>query len=209
MFNNTNTPATPSKRLWVEGTYSRFVRPGYVRIGATAAPATGVSVSAYYGATDNKVVIVAINTNNSASSQAFTLAGVTGKTVTPWVTDGTRNIASQSAITPTGNGFPYSLPSQSVTSLVVDLVTTGIRSVQAKDAGQPRVLRGADGYRVDLPSGEACRVELLTSDGRMLDSRSVPAGEREFNLGTPKRTGLLIVKVVQGAASWTAEFVNH
>lgn len=39
--------------------YSKWVRPGYVRIDATEQPASDVYVSAYKG--DDKVVIVAIN----------------------------------------------------------------------------------------------------------------------------------------------------
>ena len=50
-----------TKRLYVMGNYSKFVRPGYYRIGTTASPVGGVSVSAYKDLSTSKFVIVAIN----------------------------------------------------------------------------------------------------------------------------------------------------
>jgi glucuronoarabinoxylan endo-1,4-beta-xylanase len=111
----------PSKRLWIMGNYSRFVRPGYVRVSATAAPTSGVTLTAYLGTQDQKVVIVAANTNTSSTSQAFSLSNATPTKVTPWVTDANNSLVSGSSITPSGNSFTYSLGAQSVTSLVVDV----------------------------------------------------------------------------------------
>lgn len=62
---------TMSKRGAMMAQYSRYVRPGYVRVDATKNPNTNVYVSAYTG--DNKVVIVAINKGTSAVSQKFNL----------------------------------------------------------------------------------------------------------------------------------------
>lgn len=53
---------TISKRGYNMAHFSKFVRPGYVRIDATKNPNANVYVSAYKG--DNKVVIVAINKSN-------------------------------------------------------------------------------------------------------------------------------------------------
>ena len=50
-----------SKRGAMMAHFSRFVRPGYVRIDATATPATNVYVSEYRNG--NTVVIVAFNKN--------------------------------------------------------------------------------------------------------------------------------------------------
>ncbi|MCW1777681.1 hypothetical protein NB693_25710 [Pantoea ananatis] len=52
---------TVSKRGYVMSQYARFVRPGSVRIGATAAPYNDVAVSAYKTA-GGKLVLVAVNT---------------------------------------------------------------------------------------------------------------------------------------------------
>lgn len=58
-----------SKRGYNMAHFSKFVRPGYVRIDATKNPEPNVYVSAYKG--DNKVVIVAINKNNTGSTKTL------------------------------------------------------------------------------------------------------------------------------------------
>jgi glucuronoarabinoxylan endo-1,4-beta-xylanase len=115
-----NGSSMPSKRLWVMGNYSKFVRPGYVRIGAPIAPTSGVTVSAYFGATDRRVVIVAINTNAAATSRVFGISGLAPSKITPWLTDATNDLKAQSPLPQSGNVFTYALPPKSVTSIVID-----------------------------------------------------------------------------------------
>ncbi len=109
---------TISKRGYSMAHYSKFVRPGDVRVDATKNPANGVFVSAYKGA-DNKIVIVAINKNTSSVNQRFTVQNGTASAVSSWVTDSTRNLAAGSALQISGNGFSADLPAQSVTTFVV------------------------------------------------------------------------------------------
>lgn len=57
-----------AKRLWAMGNYSRFIRPGFVRVAATATPAPGVHLSAYRDARRlsgkaNGFVVVVVNEN--------------------------------------------------------------------------------------------------------------------------------------------------
>ena len=66
-----------TKRLYVMGNYSKFVRPGYYRIGTSASPVAGVSVSAYKDTSTGKFAIVAINQNASAVTLDFALNGFT------------------------------------------------------------------------------------------------------------------------------------
>jgi len=106
-----------SKRGYNMAHFSKFVRPGYVRIDATENPDTDVYTSAYKG--DNKVVVVAINRGTSAKSQHFVLQNGTASRVTSWVTDASRNLAPGSVNT-SGDSFTAQLPAQSVTTFVVD-----------------------------------------------------------------------------------------
>ncbi|HUO57093.1 MAG TPA: malectin domain-containing carbohydrate-binding protein, partial [bacterium] len=114
---------TPTKRLFCEGNFSKFIRPGFVRIGCTEVPSAGVSVSAYYSSSTNKVVVVAINNNGSASNVNVNFGGLTVTTVYPWITDSSRNLVQQTSVAVSGGAFSYSLPSQSVVSFVAS--TTG------------------------------------------------------------------------------------
>jgi len=96
--------------------FSRFVRPGYDRYAATASPASGVYVSAYGG--NGHEVIVAINTNVTADSIAFSIKNQSVSSVTPYETTETAKVAAQAAVTVSGNQFSYSLPGQSITTFV-------------------------------------------------------------------------------------------
>jgi glucuronoarabinoxylan endo-1,4-beta-xylanase len=116
----------PSKRLWIMGNWSRYVRPGFIRVDATTAPASGVTVTAFRDTLLSRVVIVAINNNTSNTSQDFSLPGTTPLKLTPSITDPTRNLIEQPAQTLSSTTFTYSLPAQSVTSLIVDLVATSL-----------------------------------------------------------------------------------
>ena len=109
---------TISKRGYSMAHYSKFIRPGYERVDATKNPESDVFISAYKG--DNKVVIVAINKNNTEVSQHFKVKNGTASTVSSWVTDGTRNLAAGTPITASGNGFTTNLPPQSVTTFVIE-----------------------------------------------------------------------------------------
>jgi glucuronoarabinoxylan endo-1,4-beta-xylanase len=122
LFNSTNHP----KRAYAMGNYSRFIRPGYTRIGATANPKTGVYVSAFRDTATGKFTIVAINQSTSAVSQRFVLGGFTTTSVTPWQTSPTADLASQASIAASDN-FTATLPATSVTTFVGQgtTVTTG------------------------------------------------------------------------------------
>lgn len=106
---------TMSKRGAMMSHFSKFVRPGYVRIDATKNPDSNLYVSAYKG--DNKVVIVAINKGTSAISQKFTLQGGSLSGVSTWVSDSSKNLAA-GAINIAGSTFTAQLPAQSVTTFV-------------------------------------------------------------------------------------------
>ena len=107
-----------TKRLYVMGNYSKFVRPGYYRIGTSASPVGGVSVSAYKDPSTGKFAIVAINQNASAVTLDFALNGFTANTVAPWVTSASLNLVEQPSITVGGSVFVATLPAASVTTFV-------------------------------------------------------------------------------------------
>jgi glucuronoarabinoxylan endo-1,4-beta-xylanase len=111
---------TISKRGYMMAHFSKYVRPGYVRVDATKSPNTNIYTSAYKG--DNKVVVVAINKGTSAVSQKFVLQNAaTLSKVTPWVTTGSSNNTAGASINVSGGSFTAQLPAQSVTTFVGEL----------------------------------------------------------------------------------------
>ncbi|MGH9198527.1 MAG: glycoside hydrolase family 30 beta sandwich domain-containing protein, partial [Acidimicrobiia bacterium] len=86
-----------SKTLWALGNFSKFIRPGFVRIG-TALSNTSLLTSAYKDPTTGRFVIVAINNTTSALTVWFNTVGFTGGVVTPYVTSSSQNLAPQPAV---------------------------------------------------------------------------------------------------------------
>src|SRR5579863_577143 len=107
-----------SKRLWVEGNYARFVRPGFQRVGTSGIAPSGVLLSAYTNPADGTVVVVAINNNTGGTLISFYLSGNAPCTVTPYVTDASNNLGSSTAYSVVGARFSAILGAQSVTTFV-------------------------------------------------------------------------------------------
>ncbi len=96
--------------------YSKFVRPGSVRVSATANPVSGVDVSAYTG--NGTSEIVAINANGSASTVTFDTTGESISSFTPYQTSASNKLTQLSAVSVSGGAFTYTLPAQSITTFV-------------------------------------------------------------------------------------------
>ena len=117
--------AITSARMSVVGNWSKFVRTGWVRIGATANPVTGVFVTAFNQTSSGGFAIVAINSSNSNTTVTFSLSGFprSPSSVTPWTTSSTLNLAQQSAVSVSDASYTYTLPASSVTSFVGNTTT--------------------------------------------------------------------------------------
>jgi glucuronoarabinoxylan endo-1,4-beta-xylanase len=112
---NRNTQIT--KRVYAMGNFSRFVRPGFIVVGASGAPA-GVSVTAYKDPSTGKFVIVAINQNGGSVPLTVTLSGLGASSVTPWVTSSSLDLGQQTAVPISGGSFTATLAASSITSFV-------------------------------------------------------------------------------------------
>ncbi|WP_327695901.1 glycoside hydrolase family 30 beta sandwich domain-containing protein [Streptomyces sp. NBC_00459] len=106
-----------SKRGACMAHFARFVRPGHVRVEATANPVSNVYVSAYLGGTST-VVVVAVNKGTSAVSQQFTLKNSTTSGVSSWLTDASRTVAPQGTTGVSNGSFTVTLPARSVMTFV-------------------------------------------------------------------------------------------
>jgi hypothetical protein len=112
----TDLSGNPAKRMYVLGNYSRFVRPGYYRIGVSNNAFTWVS--AYKDPVSSNFAIVAVNYSPGPMTQIFNLTNFTTTAVTPWITSGTLSLASQPAIAVNSTSFTYTLPALSVVTFV-------------------------------------------------------------------------------------------
>jgi len=113
-----NTVGT-SGRLWAFASYSRFIRPGAVRIGTTTSDA-GIEASAFRNS-DGATAVIVLNSAHSRQAATFSLHGLRAAHVTPYLTDTTHQLSAQTPITVRNSAFTATLPPRS-------LVTYDIRS---------------------------------------------------------------------------------
>jgi len=93
----------PSKLLWAMGNFSRFVRPGMVRVGATyddhrspADAASTVMASAYLDKKTKRLAIVLINVTKEDQVVKLSGANFRGKTVDSYTTSASSDLAKGS-----------------------------------------------------------------------------------------------------------------
>jgi len=115
------TTVIPSGRLWAFANFSRFVRPGAVRIGATSAD-NGLELTAFRNR-NGSVAIVVLNTDTTADTVSFGLQdlGLQGgpAVVRPYVTDSTSDTAAQAPMFTRSGDFTSTLPARSLVTFVV------------------------------------------------------------------------------------------
>jgi O-glycosyl hydrolase len=165
---------TPSGRLWAFANFSDYVRPGAVRIGATA-PDGNVTLDAFKNA-DGSISIVALNASTSADPVSFALTGTgiqNGAVVTPHLTNSTSNVATQATTTVSGGAFSASVPAR---SLVTYTIPAG--QVQPPPPGVTVTNPGAQTSTV----GTAASLQIQATDstaGQTLaySATGLPAGE--------------------------------
>jgi glucuronoarabinoxylan endo-1,4-beta-xylanase len=112
-----------TKRGGCMGQWSKFVRPGFYRVDATASPASGVSLSAYKS--DASVVVVVVNTNNSASTLSVSIPGSSIASFAKYTTSSSKTLASDGTVTASNGTMSVSFDASSVTSLVGSGNATG------------------------------------------------------------------------------------
>jgi O-glycosyl hydrolase len=100
------TTVTPSSRLWAFANFSRFVRPGAVRIGADTVDHR-LDLTAFENA-DKSVAIVALNTGRAPVTVHYSLTGKglpRDASATPYVTDATARTARQTSVPVSSGSF--------------------------------------------------------------------------------------------------------
>ncbi|MDW6004647.1 glycoside hydrolase family 30 beta sandwich domain-containing protein [Vibrio mangrovi] len=93
-----------SKRGYIMSQFSKFVRPGYVRIAATETPESNVYVTAYKNSS-GKLVIVVVNKTNSHKQLNFTLRNGTVSSMTKYSTSASMNMDYRGNYSVSNNQF--------------------------------------------------------------------------------------------------------
>ncbi len=147
-------PGTVSKRGWCMAQFSKFIRPGFHRVDATASPMSGVFLSAYASASD--VVVVIVNTNAAAAALSVSIAGSSIASYDRFTTSASKSLSADGAVTASNGAVSLTLDPQSVTTLHgTGMTTTGAGGAMgtggsngaggARDAGSASDSRGSAG----------------------------------------------------------------
>ncbi len=111
---------TVSKRGYMMAHYSKYVRPGSVRIGATESPASGILCSAY--SDSGNVVAVLINSSDTKYSEKISLKGGSEiGYIETYQTDGTKNLERTGNISHDGKEFTVVMEPKSAMTVVIEL----------------------------------------------------------------------------------------
>lgn len=131
-----------TKRGYCMAQYSKFIRPGFVRVDATKNPDPQVYVSAYKKA--DSVVIVVINRDRNAEKN-ISFSVPEGKAISSWqrfTTSETKSLKSDGPVSATNGSFSLSLDKESVTTIVGTGAAPVAPEERAPYLGSPAVFPG-------------------------------------------------------------------
>lgn len=107
-----------TKRLFTFSNFSRFIRPGFVRLECQPAPSSGVSVSAYRSEDSGSMVVVAINGGETPWEIDYRPEGCEVTSFTPYRTSADEDLVCLEPIV----ALKAMLPARSVTTFVASRV---------------------------------------------------------------------------------------
>ncbi|KAF2185303.1 glycoside hydrolase family 30 protein [Zopfia rhizophila CBS 207.26] len=108
----------PSKRLWAFANWSRFVRPGAVRVGTSGGP-SGAKVSAFKNM-DGTVSVQVISGSGSASTVNVKVSGFTATSAKAWITDNSHDVDEQISTLGSDGIVSASVPGRSMVTFVLE-----------------------------------------------------------------------------------------
>jgi glucuronoarabinoxylan endo-1,4-beta-xylanase len=193
LINSDTTAPAPTYYGYAIGQFSKFIQPGYVMVSATN-PVLGVFDSAYMG--DGNLVIVAINSNITATSFPVTIQGQAATSFTPYQTSATNTMTQLTPVSVTGGVFTYSLPAQSITTFVASASTAPgfTLSPSASNVSVTQSKTATDTISVADLNGFTGSVSLAVS--------GVPAGVTA-TLGTNPTTGSSVLTFTANSTATT------
>jgi O-glycosyl hydrolase len=203
----------PSGRLWAFANYSRYVRPGAVRIGATSSNG-GVDLTAFKN-TDGTIAIVALNTLSSSDPITYSLSGTgtpNGATVTPHLTNSSSNAAAQATTSVSGGAFSATIPARSLVTYMVGTSGSGGGGGNTVTVTSPGSQTGTTGTAasVQIHAADSVAGQTLAYSATGLPAGLSISSPTGLISGTPTTAGTSSVTVTardttgaSGSASFT------
>lgn len=143
-----------NKRAWCFANYSRFIRPGYWRVGADESPCADTFITAYKDEESGKCVAVCINDSTEVQNTDFVLNGFTAESVTAHRTSTTEDLENIGTFAVNGNRVKLELAPRSVTTFVFDGCETEIAGTHIEaETGSGKVGNAQNVKNADLSGG--------------------------------------------------------
>src|SRR5579875_552616 len=185
-----------SGRLWAFANYSRYVRPGAVRIGAATSDGN-LDLTAFKN-TDGSIAIVALNTGRSSDAVTYSLSGTgtpDGATVTPYLTNSSNDVAAQPSTTVSGGSFSATVPARSLVTYVVGAsgTTTG-NTVTVTNPGSQTGTAGT-AASLQIQASDSAAGQTLTYAATGLPAGLSISSSTGLISGTPATAGTYTVTV--------------
>lgn len=208
LIDRSNSTTVYNKRLYTLGNFSRFVRPGAVRVAADYNPSAGIYVAAFQSGAD--FVVVAVNDNDQDAVQAFNASGFSGPAVTPYRTSADENLAALAPVAVTSGQFTVTLRDKSVTTFVGQAQPFAVVS----GAAYTKPALAAEEWVAAFGAGLAAGTEIATSElpttlaGTHVLARDSAGVERpaKLLLASPGQVNFLVpAGTVVGPASVTVK----
>ncbi len=111
-FNQATNTLEVAKRFWAFTNYSRFIRPGAVRIGASSSDSS--LETAAFRNRDGSTTIVVLNTASSDATASFALQHIHGRIAIPYLTNASNDTARQTPLLFHGRTFSGVVPARSL-----------------------------------------------------------------------------------------------
>jgi len=106
-----------SKRLYILGHFSRFIRPGWFRVESDTSPKYGVYASAYRNPKSKEIAVVLINDRGAANTLSLDLDGAEFSDVSAWRTSANEDMKNLGKQKFSGNSIIIKLPYKSIITL--------------------------------------------------------------------------------------------
>lgn len=168
---NRGTNGQITKRGYIMGQFSKFIRPGYVRVEADKNPTYNVYLSAYKG--DGKVVVVAVNRSTEQKTITVSIPNCTAASYKQYCTDQTRNMAKMSDVSASNGSFKVTLLPQSCTSFIGDDASSSKGKVILTSDSEAYL----EGTTISLkaePSVEVSHIAFLAGKDTIVDKWVAP-----------------------------------
>ena len=105
-----------SKRGYLMAQYAKFIRPGYIRVGASQPGDANVGVTAYKG--DNRLVVVAVNRGTQPATVNLDVFNSCATSFSRFTTSVDENVAEGAPVVLSERRASVTLDAQSVTTFV-------------------------------------------------------------------------------------------